>query len=113
MFRDVEELKTISDEEFNRISKKFYNKVDKYVSNNIVNQYLAHFIGNGYKMSSLWSADLKAIIEHGLNELIESADKGYDIKKVKSILVKDYGLKIIDDNPAKIVEVNIERSDVK
>lgn len=105
MFRDVEELRKISDEEFNNISKKFYNKIEKYIGNNIVNQYIAHFIGNGYKMSSLWSTNLDSMIEHALNELIEYANEGYSIKKVKNLLVKDYGLKIIDDNPIEIVEI--------
>ncbi len=105
MFRDVEELRKISDEEFNNISKKFYNKIEKYIGNNIVNQYIAYFIGNGYKMSSLWSTNLDSMIEYALNELIEYANEGYSIKKVKNLLVKDYGLKIIDDNPIEIVEI--------
>lgn len=106
MFRDVEELRKISDEKFNKISKHFYKKVDKYVSNNVVNQYIAYFIGSGYKMNSLWSTDLNCMIEHALNELIEYANNGYNIKKIKDILINQYGLKVVNDNPTEIIEIN-------
>lgn len=106
MFRDVEELRKINDEKFNKISKHFYKKIEKYVGNNIVNQYIAYFIGNGYKMSSLWSTNLDSMIEHALNELSEYANNEYNIKKIKDILEKEYGLKVVNDNPTEIVEIN-------
>lgn len=106
MLRDVKELKDITDDEFNKIIKPFDKEVNKYIAKNIVNQFVAYYIATGYKFNALWDSNFKLTVDQATNEFAQFIDDGYDLNKIKSMLEKEYGLRVISDKPFRIEEIN-------
>ena len=106
MLRNEKELSKITDEEFNKIIKPFDKKVDEHISNNIINQFVAFYIATGYKYNAIWNGKFILTVEQATNELAQYTSDNCDVKKIKSILEKEYGLKVVNDSPTEIVEIN-------
>lgn len=105
MIRKSEELYTITDEELDKITNTFYKKINKYISDKLVNDYVAYYIATAYKGNALWDVKFELTVKAAIEELAQIADDVYDIDKIKLILENKHKLKVIDENPTEIEEV--------
>ena len=101
MLRQYEELNIISDYDFNKIVVPFNNEITNYL-NNRINDYVAYYIATGFNMNALWDSKLYLICNNAIETLSQINNNSYDINKVKMILDKKYGLKVIQDEPTVI-----------
>lgn len=92
----------ISDEEFDKIVAPFDEAITKYIDN-IINDYIAYYLATGYKMSSIWNSSLEAHCNSSIDNLSSITDFDYD--RIKNILERKYGLKIVNDEQLEIEEI--------
>ena len=105
MIRKNEDLAHMSDDEFDSIVKPFDNKLNEYVENNILHQYVAYYIATAYKMDALWDNKFNLTVYSALDQLAQFTDKDCDMDKIKFILEKEYKLKVVSDDPTDIKEI--------
>lgn len=106
MIRDEKELRTITDDEFNDIIRPFDKKVDEHITNNVINQFVAYYIATGYNCDAIYNGKFIHTVEQATNELAQYTSDNCDIEKIKDILINQYGLKVVNDNPIEIIEIN-------
>lgn len=94
---DEKQVKEIND---------IYDKLEKYVIDNFLIDYLAYYIFLNYKCSfNVLSGNLKNHLNSAMDSFNMMSYKDIDIDKLKAHLRLKYKLKIISDNPIKIIEV--------
>lgn len=100
MFRN--DFKSISDDEFVKICEPFDDKIDDYILNNILYDFVAFYIATGYQLNSLWEGRLRAHVNSAIETLsgIEFK-KTFDDERLAKILEEKYGLVITCKNPLK------------
>ena len=106
MIRKNEELRDITDDEFNSIVAPFDNKIYEHISKNILDEFIAYFISTGYEMNALWDGKLDLTIGGAIEMLAQMDNSKCDVNKIKSILEEKYKLKITSDIPLEIEELN-------
>ena len=102
MVRKVEDLRKMSTKEYKKLTDMFFKKLDKYIENDISNQYIAKYLYLAYQNDYLWEEDLKRIISSSIEGIELTIEETYNINKVKKILEEQYKLKIINEKPLKI-----------
>lgn len=105
MIRQNKDLSKMSDDEFENIVIPFENKISDYVYENIVDNYVAYYIATAYNMNALWDGKIELTIESAIDKLGNYLSDNYNIKKIKSILEKEYKLKVVSDDPTDIKEI--------
>lgn len=86
--------------------RPFDKEVNEYISKNIINQFVAYYIATGYNFNALWNSDFKLTVDQSTNEFMQFIDDGYDLNKIRLLLEKEYGLRVISDKPFSIEEIN-------
>ncbi|MBQ8891308.1 MAG: hypothetical protein IJ068_00375 [Bacilli bacterium] len=102
MIRDVNE---ISDEEYNKIVIPFDKSVKKYVRENFLNEFIAYYISECYKQEVLWTQEYHMLVNSALEELGQFRYKDSNFKKIKNILEKKHHLKIVNNSPKELIEI--------
>lgn len=99
MFRH-EDGKDITNEEYNNYLLPHVLVSDRYLRDVIAPQYCAFYIASGFRMGSLWEDSLRIHVQSVLDIF------NYDFKNVsrimklaKELLLSQYGLSIVSDNP--------------
>lgn len=92
----------ISDEEFDKIVAPFDKAITKYIDN-IINDYIAYYLATGYRMNAIWNSSLEAHCNSSIDNLSSITDFDYD--RIKNILERKYGLKIVNDKQLEIEEI--------
>lgn len=92
----------ISDEEFDKIVAPFDEAITKYIDN-IINDYIAYYLATGYKLSAIWNSSLEAHCNSSIDNL--SSISNFDYERIKNILERKYGLKIVNDEQLEIKEI--------
>lgn len=100
------DLKDVTDEEFENIIIPFENEIDKYIDS-IIYDYVAFYLAKGYELSALWECPLRNQINSALCRFNDvSVQNEFNYKKLYKILEKKYSLKIIDDKTSQMIEIN-------
>lgn len=105
MFRH-ENLNDITDEEYENIVIPFEESIDKYIRDNIIDDFVAFYIATGYKQEALWDDNLKIMYNSAVEDLCSASNvKIHNYKKLGKILENKYGLRIINENPLELEEI--------
>lgn len=87
----------ITDEEFQNVVVPFDRKVDEYIKNNILNEFIAFYFAEGFHESALWRENVSGIINSACTYLCDYGKEDCDYEIIKSILETKYKLKITND----------------
>ena len=84
----------------------FFNELDNYIKNNILNEYVAYFFYelNKYNFSSLGNTPIKNYINSAIESFTNLNAKDVDLVKVKQILKEKYCLVLIEE-PFSLKEI--------
>ncbi len=103
MVLTTEEEMSLSDEEFNILMEKFEEELDIYVKG-MLEGYITHYIGVGYKMSCITENTLETVAITAL-ALLSGSNKLYDLNCIKKRLEEEYKLQIVNDEKLTIKEI--------
>ena len=105
MFR-IEDGKDITEDEFNEIIAPFLDSCNDYLEKNIIPDYVAFYIGEGYNSSAIWSTSYDILIYTAM-DTFNIAPKDVETIKctVTRLLEQKYMLKIIKEEPLEFEEV--------
>lgn len=95
-------IDSVSDEKFDRIVAPFDEAITNYIDN-IINDYIAYYLATGYKLSAIWNSSLEAHCNSSIDNL--SSISNFDYDRIKNILERKYGLKIVNDEQLEIEEI--------
>lgn len=106
MFR-IEDGEDISDSEFEEIVSPFVDFCNDYLLKEVIPQYAALYLAEGYRRSALWECPY----ENQLNSALDTfnicyKDKDKIKQEVTDILLNKYGLIVISDDPLDFEEVD-------
>lgn len=96
-------LEDITDDEFEKIVVPFDNKINSYVDNEILSEFVACYIATGYRMSAIWNSSLKIICNSASECLCDC--ENFDYEKIKKILKDKYNLEIVNEDKLDIKEL--------
>ena len=84
----------------------FFNELDNYIKNNILNEYVAYFFYelHKYNFSSLGNTAIKNYINSAIESFCNLNTKEIDLVKVKLILKEEYNLVLIEE-PFSLKEI--------
>ena len=102
MIRKSRDLSKLTDEEFISITHPFDEKISNYISNEIINEFVAYYISTAFDMDAIWDEDFKLSCYAGVETLAQLDDDSCDIDKIKYILKDKYRLRVIQDKPTII-----------
>ena len=105
MIRKNEDLVKMSDNEFDNIVKPLNKKIDEYIKDNILYQYVTYYISTAYKMDALWDSKFNLNVYEAIDKLAQLTDKDCDMDKIKLILENESKLKVVSDEPTNIEEI--------
>ncbi len=105
MIRRSKDLKKLTDEEFDSIVGPFYDKITNYITDEIVNKFVAYYISTAFEMDAIWDEDFKLSCYAAVETLAQLDDDSCDIDKIKNILESKYKLKVIQGKPTIIEEI--------
>lgn len=95
----------VSDEDYETKLEPCLDKINQYIKDHIVNEFVAMDIATFYEMDVMWEEPLESIIGGALDDLAQVTNDFCDIEKIKQILEKEYHLKITNENPINIEEL--------
>jgi len=99
MFRH-EDGKDITNEEYNNYLLPHVLVSDRYLRDVIAPQYCAFYIASGFRMGSLWEDSLRIHVQSVLDMFnYEFKNVPKIMKLTKDLLLSQYGLSIVSDNP--------------
>ena len=96
MIRKIDEK--ITEEEFESIILDFDNKIDNYIKEKIITDYLAFYIATAYKENALWEGYINQLIGTALENLVNYINIIPDFNKIKEILKTKYKLELKGNN---------------
>jgi len=109
MILDKKDLEKLNDDEYFKLVRPFDKKVKKHISKNIINQFVAYYIATGFNMDSICNDKFYLLIERAIIELAQVGMDSCNPKKIKSILKKEYGLKVTAEDPTEIIDIQSKR----
>lgn len=95
----------ITDEEFDNIVCPFDDEMRDYVKNNILNQYVAFYIAEGYRKSAIWECSMDAMVATAIEMLSQYTYKDCDYNKIKELLKVEYDLEVINEKPVQVKDL--------
>lgn len=95
----------VSDEDYEMRVKPCLKKINRYIKDNIVNEFVAMDIATFYQMDVLWAQPLDIIIRGALDDLAQVTNKFCDKTEIKRILEEKYNLRMIRENPIDIRKI--------
>lgn len=66
MVHKIEDLRKMSDKEYEKLTDTFFEKLTGYIKNDISNQYIAKYLYLAYQNDYLLEEDLKRIISSSI-----------------------------------------------
>ena len=100
------DLNLLSDEEHDDITRPVEELIEKHLEKTIEDE-LAYQLYQKYNMDALWSESLLVILESLIESLQDVSISEENVNIIKSILANKYHLKIINDDPIEIEEIEI------
>ena len=84
----------------------FFNELDNYIKNNILNEYVAYFfyLLHKYNFSSLGNTPINNYINSAMESFCNLNAEDIDLVKVKQILKEKYNLVLIEE-PFSLKEI--------
>ena len=104
MFRK-HKLGYVTDDEFDNIICPFDDCIREYVLNNVLNQYIAFYIAEGYRKSAVWENDMDIIVATAIEMLCQYNKKDCDYSKIKELLKTEYDLEVINEEPVQVKDL--------
>lgn len=95
----------ITDEEFDNIVCPFDDEMRDYVKNNILNQYVAFYIAEGYRKSAIWECSMDAMVATAIEMLCQYTYKDCYYNKIKELLKVEYDLEVINEKPVQVKDL--------
>lgn len=95
----------ITDEEFDNIITPFDDTIREHILKNILNQYVAFYIAEGYRKSAIWECDMDAMVNTALEMLYQYDYKECDYNKIKELLKVEYDLEVINEKPVQVKDL--------
>ena len=105
MIRKSKDLNKLTDDEFESIIKPFDEKIYNYITNEIINEFVAYYISTAFDMDALWDGDFRLTAVAAVETLAQLDIDSCDLEKIKSILEDNYKLKVIQDKPTMIEDL--------
>lgn len=102
MIRD--DFLEVSDYELKEVITPFEEKIKKYIKYKILSDYVSFYIANSYHMRCLWKEDINAVLESAMDSLGQISVKDCNLEDIKSKLIKQYNLEIINSNLIDIIK---------
>lgn len=93
----------IFDDNFIKDVDFFESKIKEYIKEKILLDYIAYYIYNCYKMNLVTNENLNALLEASIDSLSQINVIDCNIEKIKNILINNYKLNVINDEPIKII----------
>ena len=88
----------ICNEDYDKISIPFDSTINKYIKDNLLDDFIAFYIAKGYQMDALFKGSLDSLC----NIKFGSAE---DISRIKTILRDKYNLLLTSDTELEIEEI--------
>ena len=99
------DLDDISDFEFDSVVLPCDEKLEKYVKDYILNDYVANYIAVYYKGNAMWDEPFETQVKTALEDLSHYKNTDCNYSKIKEILEKKFKLKVVCDSPIDIKEL--------
>lgn len=105
MIRSSKDLNKLTDDEFDSIVSPFDDKIANYITNEIVNEFVAYYISTAFEIDAIWDESFKLSCYAAVETLAQLGDDSCDLDKIKSILENKYKLKVLQDKPTIIEKI--------
>ena len=100
-------LKYISDEEFENIILPHVEIMDSYLEDKVIPMTISHYIATGFDTSSLFENTFDIHISSALNMFnFIIKDKTKLKNNIKNILLSKYHMKVVNETPLTIEKIN-------
>jgi len=100
------DLKNLKDEEVEKIVGPTREFIIEYLKDFLLDDIIAMDIANRINNNALWVDDFKSIISSTIEDIFYQLDvSDCDFHNIKSILESEYKIKIIKENPLKIMNI--------
>ena len=96
--------KDITDKEFEEILLPFYNNYNDYFINFVIPETIAFYLANGYSRNCLSDCPLINHVNSALDIFNVRCNVDELIPQIKLILRIKYNLKIVKNNPLKLIK---------
>ncbi len=96
--------KDITDKEFEEILLPFYNNYNDYFINFVIPETIAFYLANGYSRNCLSDCPLINHVNSELDIFNVRCNVDKLIPQIKLILRIKYNLKIVKNNPLKLIK---------
>ena len=96
--------KDITDKEFEEILLPFYNNYNDYFINFVIPETIAFYLANGYSRNCLSDCPLINQVNSELDIFNVRCNVDKLIPQIKLILRIKYNLKIVKNNPLKLIK---------
>ena len=96
--------KDITDKEFEEILLPFYNNYNDYFFNFVIPETISFYLANGYSRNCLSNCPLVNHINSALDIFNVRCNVDELIPQIKLILRIKYNLKIVKNNPLKLIK---------
>lgn len=100
MIRD--DYLTITEDEMDKVIDPFEEKIRDHVINEILTDFVAYYIANGYKMNCLWRVNIDVVLESAIDSLVQLKVSDCNLEKIKRKLIENYNLEIVNNDPIDI-----------
>ena len=104
------ECEDINEKIYKELVIPFNNCVEKYIKDNIINEFVSFYIATAYKMDILTINDLLNIFSEATEALCQTIKDYCDKEIIKEILETKYKLRIINEYPITIEELDNEEN---
>lgn len=94
----------ITDKEFEEILLPFYNNYNEYLINFVIPDAVAFYLANGHARNCLSDCPLRNHINSAIDVFNVRCNVNDLISQIKLILRIKYNLKIVKNNPLKLIK---------
>ena len=99
----------ISNEDYDKISKPFEAAITNYLKDNVIDEFMAYYIAEGYRMNALFKGSLSGVFNAAVDSLCNvQFDSDEDVKRLRTILKDKYNLLLTSDTELEIEEIQKE-----
>lgn len=96
----------ISDALYKEIFEPFNRYMGLYISENILNEYVAYYVAKAYQTHALSKTNLKFIFSEACEALCQVTAEDCDKDVILQVLKDRHKLEIINENPIDIRELD-------
>lgn len=108
MFR-IEDGRDIEDDVFAEIVSPFIDYCNDYLEQEVAPKYAALYLAEGFRRSAIWQSTYDQHLNSALDAFTMTFENKDKIKEeVTNILLNKYGLKVVNEDPLELEEVNYD-----